>query len=394
MIRSTKVSLKFSNTVKKDKLHLFITEYRQVLSDFVDILWDTKNIKPLLSKEITSQINSWLSARAIQCAGKQASGVVRGTLKKQEKRLWQIQKFTSNGEIEKANKLQAIYDHTKISKPKIDQVEPELDSRFVRIDLNNQTSFDGWVNLTCLGDHLKIQIPFKKTKHFNRLNTKGVLKSGIRLTHDTLTLMFDIPEMPKKIEGSVLGIDIGHTTMLSCSNGITSTKDSHGHDLSSINQRLSRKKKGSKGFKRVSDHRKNYINWAINKLNLQGIQRINLENIKYLRRGKRSSRLMSHWNYADIFSKLESTCEEQGVLVLKVNPTYTSKRCSACGWTRSNNRKGKLFKCDRCNYTDDSDLNASRNIASDLSPIYYRGKKRQQLSIREGFFWITADRSV
>jgi predicted RNA-binding Zn-ribbon protein involved in translation (DUF1610 family) len=87
----------------------------------------------------------------------------------------------------------------------------------------------------------------------------------------------------------------------------------------------------------------------------------------------------------DIFSKLEQKCSEQGVLVTKVSPTYTSKRCSNCGWTRRGSRKGKEFKCSQCGFTLDADLNASLNIAADLKPIGY--KKRHQYDSRTGFYW-------
>jgi transposase len=83
---------------------------------------------------------------------------------------------------------------------------------------------------------------------------------------------------------------------------------------------------------------------------------------------------------------LESKCEEQGVLVTKISPTYTSKRCSKCGWTRRSNRNGKEFKCKSCDFTIDADLNASINIAANLKPIGY--KKRHLHNIRTGFFWI------
>ena len=104
-----------------------------------------------------------------------------------------------------------------------------------------------------------------------------------------------------------------------------------------------------------------------------------------MRKGKKFSRRLSHWTYADIFSKLESKCGELGVQVTRVSPTYTSKRCSECGWTRSRNRKKKLFKCGHCDFSCDADLNASRNIAANLKPIGY--KNRHRFDIRTGFFW-------
>lgn len=152
---------------------------------------------------------------------------------------------------------------------------------------------------------------------------------------------------------------------------------------------MSRKKRGSKNFNAVCKHRTNYINWSINQLNFSSVKQVNLENIKNLRRGQRCSRKLSHWNYHEIKSKLESKCEELGVQVNYVSPTYTSQRCSCCGWVRKGNRKRKQFKCDKCSYEQDADLNASRNLSFNLRPI---GRKERLLhKNKTGFYWNVID---
>ena len=392
-IKSTKVTLKFSNTGKKEQLYSFIDEYRNVVTQFVDILWETEKIPKFLEKDITSQISSCLSARAICSAGKQASGIVRGTREKQRKRLYMINKLTEEGKTKKAKKLQKIYDNVKVSKPNIDIVEPELDAKFIKLDLENNTSFDGWLTLASLGYKFKIIIPFKKSKHFNKLLLKGKLKTGVRLSKSNLTFSFELPKKEKKESGIILGIDIGQTTLLSCSNNQVSEKDIHGHDLASITSKLIKKKKGSKGFAKVSNHRTNYINWSVKQLNFENVNQLRIENIKYLRKGKRSSRKLSHWNYKEIFDKLHSHCEDLGVQVITVNPTYTSQRCSSCGWTRKSNRKGKLFKCGNCGFATDSDLNASKNIA--LPDLLTLGKSiRLEHPNKKGFFWLCSGQEL
>ena len=385
MIKSSKVTLKFCNKGKIETIDRIITEYSEVIKKFVDILWELEFVPKLIDKTITSKIDSWLSARMIQCAGKQASAIIRGTRKKQEKRLFIYNKLISEGKYKKAKKLKHIIDNIKITKPVIDNIEMELDYRFIEFGFENETSFDGWVTLGSIGHKLKLNIPFKRTKHFNKLKQKGTLKNGVRLGRNFITFVFDIPDKIKKDEGCVIGIDVGQINTITCSDGFTSVKDTHGHDLDSITNKLVKKQKGSKAFKRAQDHRTNFINWSINQLDLENIKEVRIENIKNLRKGKRSSKKLSLWTYTEIFSKLEDYCNEQGVLVVKVNPTYTSKRCSVCGWTRSSNRKGKQFKCGHCNNIIDADLNASVNIAMPLKPIWF--KQRQQYNIKKGFFW-------
>lgn len=387
MIKSTSTTLKFSNKNKKENLSCFIDEYKRVVSLFVDLIWDLDNVPSLLPNNITSQVDSWLSARAMQCAAKQASGIVRGTRRKQKKRLFIIKKLTEEGKFKQARKLQRIYDNAKVSKPKISSIQPELDSRFVKTDIDSNTSFDGWLTLTSIGNKLKLILPFKKTSHFNKMLNKGEIKSGIRLSKKSATFMFDIKDPIYKENGETLGIDVGLKTTISCSNGFSSKKNNHGYNLDKIVEIISRKKKKSKAFFKACQHRKNYINWSINQLNLNNIKEVRIENIKNMRKGKRANRKLSHWTYTEIFSKLESYSSEHDVHVKKINPTYTSKRCSNCGWTCSRNRKGKQFVCRQCVFRIDADTNAARNIAADLAPIFYRGKKRRKLDIKKGFWW-------
>ena len=385
MIRSTKTSLKFANTGKRELLQEFRKEYRLVLFKFVELFWDMEVIPSLPPKEITSQIGTWLSARAVQCAAKQASGIVRGTKQKQKQRLFIINKLNKEGKFKQSRRLQQIYDETKQSKPNIGNVECELDSRFVEINLDNPTTFDGWITLTCLGNKLKLEIPFQKHKHFNKMLAMGKIKTGIRMSNKNMTFMFDIEETKPREEGSILGIDIGVKTTLSCSDGQQLDACPHGHTYQSICGELARKVKDSKNFKRKVTHRSNYLRYIVNKLDLKNVRVVNRENIRHLRKGVNTSRKLKHFNYAELFDVLDNKLEERGVLVQKLNPTYTSQRCSQCGWTRRANRKGKKFKCGSCLHEYDADLNASQNLALNLPSI--TKEERLQHKSRRGFYW-------
>ena len=180
--------------------------------------------------------------------------------------------------------------------------------------------------------------------------------------------------------------DIGQKTILSCSDGQVIDTDCHGNNYTSICQKLARKKKNSRAFNKAVTHRTNYINWSVNQLNLEGVKTCNRENIKHLRKFKNSSRLMKHWNYAELFDKLDTRLIEAGVQLNKLNPTYTSQRCSVCGWIRKGNRTKKWFKCEKCGHSQDADLNASTNLSLELEPI--SSKQRLRNLNRTGFYWI------
>jgi putative transposase len=51
--------------------------------------------------------------------------------------------------------------------------------------------------------------------------------------------------------------------------------------------------------------------------------------------------------------------------VEKVNPAYTSQRCSACGHIAKENRESQaVFRCAACDFACNADVNAARNIAA------------------------------
>jgi transposase len=51
--------------------------------------------------------------------------------------------------------------------------------------------------------------------------------------------------------------------------------------------------------------------------------------------------------------------------VEKVNPAFTSQRCSACGHVAAESRKSQaLFACVACSFTLSADVNAAKNIAA------------------------------
>lgn len=389
MIRSSKISLQWANDGKRKVLNDFIKAYSGVVQEFVDVLWPLDKFPSRLPKSITDGVgNSSLSARAVQCAAKQAGGIVKGTKAKHKKRLHVLDKLKKEGDTAGVKRLEKTIKRFPLSKPECKNVCPELDDRFCKIELQPSNSFEIWVTLGSLGkEYGKLCLPFQRNTHFNKMLDKGAIKGGVRLSTKDVTFMFELPDPPAREKGKTLGVDIGQNAVLSVSNGFQTAKNKHGHDLVSIAKIISNKKKGSKAFARAVEHRKNYINWSINQMDFTGVCTIVRENLKNMRRGRKSSRMLSHWTYPAIIEKLENRCAELGVLVKTVSPTYTSQRCHRCGFTRKSNRKGLMFKCRACGYTANADLNAALNISLCLPPS---GVKRQSKLNRAGFYWLVS----
>jgi len=116
-------------------------------------------------------------------------------------------------------------------------------------------------------------------------------------------------------------------------------------------------------------NRMSYINHCIAKELIEMAKQrrcgIAIEGLKGLRRkkvGKRHRKRLHKWAYRDLIQKIEYKARLNGVPVKFVNPKRTSKTCSKCGYVRSR-IKGRWFKCPKCGFQLDRDLNAARNIA-------------------------------
>ncbi|MFE4416497.1 zinc ribbon domain-containing protein, partial [Streptomyces sp. NPDC056821] len=62
---------------------------------------------------------------------------------------------------------------------------------------------------------------------------------------------------------------------------------------------------------------------------------------------------------------LTNAARYTGTRVVKVNPAYTSQRCSACGFVTEGNRESQaVFRCKAagCGHRDHADVNAAKNI--------------------------------
>ena len=94
----------------------------------------------------------------------------------------------------------------------------------------------------------------------------------------------------------------------------------------------------------------------------------NLTDIRKRVKAKRRSatkRRLHSWPFASLKTKIEYKAEERGCTVVAVDPRHTSQRCSCCGHTARNNRRSQSeFKCRKCGFHLNADLNGARNIAA------------------------------
>lgn len=336
LIRSSRTSLRFSNKCKLTQLKTILDEYQRVVNSIIDSLWG-KPIPKYLPQD--SEIDSWISARLKQCAYKQSTQILKSVKKRQLK-------------------------GKKVSKPRLTKQVMELDERFISIIEEPNKTFDGFMQVSSLGDKIIIKLPFKKHRHILQLESEGFQrKKSVRILFEDNRYFVDffyskdIEENPSK---KLVGCDMGIKKLL-----VTSDGHYLGEGLEPLIRKIKRKKQNSKAYKRALKERDQYINRVVRELPDSHIVMEDLTGIVQgtrKRLNKEFRKTISRWTYSQVMSRIENHCARKGFLVHKVDPSYTSQTCSKCGFVHRSNRNGEVFRCTKCGYTSDADYNASLNI--------------------------------
>lgn len=404
MIRSSTHQLSHANPGKLRVLQSLLAEYRRVGTLMISQMWNGlfsgKNVigkgagffpaKDLLDcpKFVDYRkfnIKTELSARMLRSLSTHVCAVLSAATEKRRKLNWKLsqpasEKYPAMSEKRRGKMLRA----TRPLKPCFQKAPMRLDTLCSDVKDGEKR---GFLQLKTLGKKWgKIRLPFC----YNRVSSKwgeiGKRLSGIEVTNRTVRFSYEIVRKAKRKEGDPIGVDQGLLTVASMSDGSTTpAKCPHGHSLSSVLDRLSRRKKGSKNFRKAQDHRDNFIRWSINHTNLRNAPEVRLEKIWNIGYRSTKSRKLSHWTNTTIRDKIAAVCEEAEVPLILQDCTYRSQRCSECGWVRKSNRQGKLYVCNLCGLHRDADYNASCNHACDLPNVSWNLRSRKLN--RKGFFW-------
>ncbi|MBO7173423.1 MAG: transposase [Burkholderiaceae bacterium] len=102
----------------------------------------------------------------------------------------------------------------------------------------------------------------------------------------------------------------------------------------------------------------------VNEAKATGIQLLVLEDLTHIRdRIKANHRVQSRlhrWAFRELQEMIIYKGSMAGMVVIKVDPRYTSQTCSRCH--KIGKRHKHRFVCEHCGFQAHSDLNASRNL--------------------------------
>jgi len=313
MIRSCNHSIHFLNPDKRKSYDSFLNEYRRISSIIGNSIWnngyktfntssDNLNLPKYLDYN-DFKLDTWLSARTLSSIVTQLSGIIRGAVKVRKGKLFILNKLKE--EHKPYENLLNVLDKTPLTIPDFIRINPELSSK--NIDFQNGNHFDLFVAVKCIGIN-KITIPIKKHRLDIKWQKRGKLLGPVCLTDKNVTFRYDVE--PEDNQGTkVVGGDQGKTDVLNLSDKqVTQKVDIHNHSLDSILDKLSKRKKGTKAFKRTARQRKNFINWSINQLNFSDIKELKLEEIINITYKKNVGSKMSHWTNTIIRDKVMRKC--------------------------------------------------------------------------------------
>ena len=367
MIRSSSLTLKFATDKKLNTLNFVFNEYKRVVNLYVDGYAQTK----LLPKFTSLKVITWLSARLQQCAGKQALEIVKSTRKKdfeiRQRRYKKVYKYflTRNRQLKfLSKKFSELKLNYKI-KPRFDGKTINLDTRFWSLN-KSENRFDFWVVLSSIGNKIKLCLPLKDHKHNKKFNNWKRLSSCRLLRNNgkfKIELIYEKETPVIQKEKKELAIDAGINCLLSCSDG-----KQIGLKLKQLINELNNKQQKSKAYDRKIRQIHNYIRLCVNKIDFSSLSDLILEKLKYIQIGtngkvnKTTRKLLKNWNLGLLHTAIEQKCEENCVRLHYVNPKYTSRTCPMCGHMDKRNREGTVFKCIKCGFEDNADINAAKNI--------------------------------
>ncbi|ESS11688.1 MAG: transposase, IS605 OrfB family, central region [uncultured archaeon A07HR60] len=184
----------------------------------------------------------------------------------------------------------------------------------------------------------------------------------------------DTPARAATENGTVLGVDLGVTQLAVTSTGTFWSGDECDHwrreyekrrgDLQEHGTRWAHENIQSVGREeegRFTQTLHRISNELVTKARENGCTVIAFENLTGIR--ERTGASWGHkWAFNRLYAYVEYKAEAHGLTVEQVNPENTSRRCSECGFTHPENRDGTHFECLNCEYQNDADYNAAKNI--------------------------------
>ena len=330
--RAVKVSLQWIGPKDRRRLSALLQAYRAAVNFFVRLLWRDSSLG-FTTQTSKRLVRTRLSGRYRDQALKQAWELVSATRKS-------------------AAALGVVAGRPFFRGMAI------LDAKFVDVE-EVEGEHDLLVRLSSLKKGERLALPTKGTRVLRKwLSRPGArLVQGAGLGDDALlTLWVELPKPALRLEGPVLGVDVGVRHLLATSDGMFL-----GSDFRDVRDKVKRRKPGSKGRGRARRERDDLICGAVKRLPWSEIAAVAVEDLRGIKRGKkrgqgkRLRRSLAAWRPPVVHQRLLALAAENGVLAIPVPGFWNSVTCPTCGHRSRDNRSGSVFLCQGCGHLDDAD---------------------------------------
>lgn len=193
----------------------------------------------------------------------------------------------------------------------------------------------------------------------------------------------DVPKVRLPKSSKAVGVDLGVREFASFSDGRVVHNprhwDSDAKDLKRVQRKRVASMKGSterasrvrveaRAHERIANRRTDFTNKLANDV-IETYGTVFVERLSpgKMGRNRRERRDIHDAAWGMFVRKLEAKAEEAGSRAFfKVNPAYTSRTCSVCGWVKPKKLEGNVFRCgsSECGHVEDRDTNAAKVILS------------------------------
>lgn len=378
MTRTSKHSLKFCNKVKTQQLNQMFALYESSLKTYLHLIQQGKlPLKQFLSTKDCPEC-AIKHSKFKQLVYKNASEIVRSQLTTLKQRIFNRYKKAFVYCL-KNNKFKSFTDrhfhelninYLKRLKFNLKNISIMLNENMFDIKECNEGEFNQFVRifLPVFKEGKKraktICLPVKQHEHSLKFKDWKRKKSiQIQRREDGqyfLNFIYEKEDVIKK-NNRQIGIDLGSHKLIADSDG-----NFYGQDLHDIYDKLAKKQRGSKKYKKLLAYKKNRVNEICNIFIEEhagyNIVCEDLKNVKHKSSFYRSvNNKLQYWSYWQVINKLEMLSQSEGFTLTKVDPSYTSQTCSKCGAVIKTNRNGEHYHCD-CGLEIDADTNAAINI--------------------------------
>ena len=261
----------------------------------------------------------------------------------------------------------------------------------VRFDIRTMKVFleSGYCKLiTAFG---RLRYDFRLADYYQKYATWKVMNAQLKFTRNAcyLNVQEKQPDPEPMIKDTRISVDLGINNIAVCSDNtfwqsgpVKAVRGKYQYlrsKLQSTGTRSAKRKlRELSGRERRfrTDVNHNIANWIVSK----PYDQIALEDLTNIKNDKKNKKL-GKWSFAELRNAIEYKATAIGKKVIAINPRYTSRTCSRCGFQKKENRNGRTFKCKSCGFQVDADINASRNIAtfsrSDRSRLQCQTSQKQ-----------------